>query len=66
MLQQGDITEAPNLVGKSQGNPEGSGSLEGSVHGTYHMLIGGTTTVRGHMTNPIVAAFDPVFWFHHA
>ena len=45
----GDITEGA------------SGSLEGSIHGNYHNWIGGS----GHMSHPSVAAFDPVFWFHH-
>jgi tyrosinase len=38
-----------------------SGSIEG-IHGQYHGLIGGTA---GHMSQVPVAAFDPVFWFHH-
>ncbi|KAM7189411.1 hypothetical protein V8F20_010141 [Naviculisporaceae sp. PSN 640] len=38
-----------------------SGSLEGSIHGQYHNLIG----YGGVMDNPRFAAFDPVFWFHH-
>jgi tyrosinase len=37
-----------------------SGSLEG-IHGRYHGHIGG----NGHMGQVAVAAFDPVFWFHH-
>ncbi|KAK0663837.1 Tyrosinase [Lasiodiplodia hormozganensis] len=37
-----------------------SGSLE-SWHGAYHVLVGGA----GHMSRVPVAAFDPVFWFHH-
>jgi tyrosinase len=39
----------------------GRGSIEG-FHGNYHNFIGGD----GHMGNISVAAFDPVFWFHHA
>ncbi|KZS86904.1 Di-copper centre-containing protein [Sistotremastrum niveocremeum HHB9708] len=35
-------------------------SLE-SVHGMAHGLIGGS----GHMGQVPVAAFDPIFWFHH-
>ncbi|KAI0342996.1 Di-copper centre-containing protein [Trametopsis cervina] len=35
-------------------------SLEG-VHDMVHNLIGGT----GHMSNVPVAAFDPIFWYHH-
>ncbi|KAF2820959.1 hypothetical protein CC86DRAFT_427058 [Ophiobolus disseminans] len=66
MLQRGDLTNAPGLVQANVNNPRGNGSLEGSVHGKYHLLIGGTTILAGHMSDPIVAAFDPVFWFHHA
>lgn len=40
---------------------ENSGSLEG-IHGSYHVIIGGP---GGHMSKVPVAAFDPVFWFHH-
>lgn len=65
-LQEGDLTNAPGLMQTNVNNPRGNGSLEGSVHGNYHLLIGGTTTFAGHMSDPIVAAFDPVFWFHHA
>jgi tyrosinase len=38
-----------------------SGSLE-DIHGNYHVIIGNTP---GHMSQVAVAAFDPVFWFHH-
>lgn len=37
------------------------GSLEG-LHNQYHNNIGGS----GHMSQVPVAAFDPVFWMHHA
>lgn len=37
-----------------------SGSLE-SVHGNYHVFIGGS----GHMSSVPTAAFDPIFWLHH-
>ena len=42
--------------------PEGSpeGSLE-DLHNTYHSVCGG----QGHMARVPVAAFDPIFWFHH-
>jgi len=53
-LAEGDITLFSSRA-------EGRGSLEGSIHGNYHGLIGGP----GHMGTPILAAFDPVFWFHH-
>jgi len=35
-------------------------SIEG-IHDTIHTDIGG----RGHMGDPAVAAFDPIFWLHH-
>lgn len=38
-----------------------NGSLEG-LHNSYHNNIGGS----GHMSEVAVAAFDPVFWMHHA
>ncbi|KAK1830571.1 hypothetical protein QBC39DRAFT_353383 [Podospora conica] len=55
-LAQGDLT-----FFEKRDTLNGSGSLEGSLHGNYHNLIGG----RGHMSTPTLAAFDPVFWFHH-
>ncbi|KAI0342042.1 Di-copper centre-containing protein [Trametopsis cervina] len=36
-------------------------SLEG-VHDTVHVILGD----GGHMGNVPVAAFDPIFWYHHA
>ena len=44
-----------------------SGSLE-AVHNAYHWHIGGDPfreTTDGHMSSVPVAAFDPIFWFHH-
>ena len=35
-------------------------SLEG-IHDTIHVDVGG----NGHMADPGVAAFDPIFWLHH-
>ena len=35
-------------------------SLE-SIHDDIHVDVGGT----GHMGDPAVAAFDPIFWLHH-
>lgn len=52
----GDFTEVKEIPGSRP-----SGSLEG-IHNTYHNLIG----FSGHMGDPQYAAFDPVFWFHHA
>lgn len=42
--------------------PEVWGSLE-DTHNSVHGLTGGT---GGHMGDPTVAAFDPIFWLHHA
>ena len=39
---------------------QGSGSIE-DLHNKFHVLIGG----RGVMGNPLVAAFDPIFFIHH-
>lgn len=38
-------------------------SLE-SIHDSIHSLIGGNN--KGHMTYLWYAAFDPIFWLHHA
>lgn len=40
---------------------DAKGSIEG-IHNNMHLIIGGS---KGQMRNPQVAAFDPVFWFHH-
>jgi tyrosinase len=42
--------------------PEVWGSLE-DTHNSVHDLTGG---IGGHMGDPAVAAFDPIFWLHHA
>ena len=48
--------------GKQHGERPGpSGSLE-ALHNNYHGLIG----MGGHMGRVPLAAFDPVFWMHHA
>ena len=60
-LERGEMTNF-DFADPEDGDREASGSLEGSIHGNYHVLIGGG---RGHMSNPTVAAFDPIFWFHH-
>jgi len=36
------------------------GSIE-DIHNSYHFYVG----QLGHMGNVQVAAFDPIFWFHH-
>jgi tyrosinase len=41
-----------------------SGSLEG-IHNMYHVYLGGFGSASGHIGYVPVAAFDPIFWFHH-
>lgn len=49
-----------------------TGSIE-SLHNNYHVYTGGfagareniKTRIGGHMSCVPVAAFDPIFWFHH-
>lgn len=41
--------------------PDGLDSVE-SIHGQIHLLAGG----RGHCGEVDYAAFDPIFWLHHA
>ena len=55
------VTFATNGVMKPRAKGDSYGSLEG-IHNTYHNWIGGK---GGHMSEVSVAAFDPVFWFHH-
>ncbi|KAF2205503.1 Di-copper centre-containing protein [Delitschia confertaspora ATCC 74209] len=50
-------------VGSAARTEGASGSLEG-IHNKYHMEIGNFGS-GGHMSSVPVAAFDPVFWFHH-
>jgi tyrosinase len=38
----------------------GWGSLE-DIHNSVHGYVGGT----GHMGDPSIAGFDPIFWLHH-
>jgi tyrosinase len=47
--------------GRTPANAEIYGSLE-DTHNAVHGLTGGS----GHMSDPKVAAFDPIFWLHHA
>ncbi|KAF7868351.1 hypothetical protein EAF04_004883 [Stromatinia cepivora] len=42
----------------------GFGNIE-SIHDTVHTLTGGLI-YSGHMSVVPVAAYDPIFWFHHA
>ncbi|KAK1753621.1 hypothetical protein QBC47DRAFT_430447 [Echria macrotheca] len=60
LLATGDLTSFEKLD-ETKTKIVGSGSIEG-FHGNYHNFIGG----KGHMSDISVAAFDPVFWFHHA
>ncbi|KAH9950601.1 tyrosinase [Amylocystis lapponica] len=44
-------------------------SLEG-IHDSVHILVGGqsgsgTTAYEGHMSDPAIAGFDPIFFMHH-
>ncbi|KXN83343.1 Polyphenol oxidase 2 [Leucoagaricus sp. SymC.cos] len=39
-------------------------SLE-AVHDDIHGIVG-YGQIRGHMTHPYFAAFDPIFWMHHS
>ncbi|KAF4626854.1 hypothetical protein G7Y89_g11303 [Cudoniella acicularis] len=39
-------------------------SLE-SWHDNIHLLVGTGNHWVGHMGNPIIAGFDPIFWLHH-
>jgi hypothetical protein len=43
------------------GSQHNYSSLEG-IHGNVHNAVGGS----GHMSAIEVAAYDPVFWMHHA
>ncbi|KZL81883.1 tyrosinase precursor [Colletotrichum incanum] len=47
---------------KKQGQPNFAewGSIE-DIHNAIHTYAGG----GGHMSDPTVAAFDPIFWLHH-
>lgn len=51
----------------SEQDPRYYDSLE-ALHGQIHGLVGGGTGIRmgGHMGIPDFAAFDPIFWLHHA
>lgn len=55
-LEPGDLTASPE--GVTYGNLEG-------IHGNYHVIMGGSARIRGHLSDPRIASFDPVFWFHH-
>ena len=42
---------------------DGGGELENQPHNVMHVVIGGT---GGWMSDPRLAARDPIFWLHHA
>ncbi|KAK9805286.1 hypothetical protein WJX72_011147 [[Myrmecia] bisecta] len=61
-------THAPSSNGRTP-TPT-VGSIEG-VHDLIHDVVGGITVARevgypGHMSDVDIAAFDPMFWLHHA
>lgn len=35
------------------------------LHNRIDMFCGGSRNFAGHMSPPVVAAFDPIFWLHH-
>jgi tyrosinase len=35
------------------------------IHNNIHNWTGGFDSYIGHMTEPAVAAFDPIFYMHH-
>ncbi|KAJ7829831.1 photo-regulated tyrosinase [Mycena leptocephala] len=53
---------------RSVGTGGGQANSLESVHDSPHSWIGGdpTTGPSGHMRYPRAAAFDPIFWLHHA
>ncbi|KAI9644994.1 hypothetical protein NHQ30_007029 [Ciborinia camelliae] len=53
-----------NHVSNKGSGRSGYGNIE-STHDVVHVLLGGTS-YSGHMSIVPVAAFDPIFWFHHA
>lgn len=52
----GSQTSGPRVRGAS-------GMLENTPHNYIHNFVGGTT---GNMSDPALAARDPIFWLHHA
>ena len=53
----GQFVDAPVHLGSPHGQ------LESRPHDIVHLLIGGDT---GWMSDPKLAARDPIFWFHHS
>ncbi|OTB03798.1 hypothetical protein M426DRAFT_12300 [Hypoxylon sp. CI-4A] len=54
----------PDREADNRGRLLGFGSIE-DIHNTLHNLSGGSNGYMGHMTNPAIASFDPIFWLHH-
>lgn len=54
----------PNRRLDQEGDLLGFGSVE-DIHNALHNLSGGFGDFRGHMTNPAISSFDPIFWLHH-
>jgi tyrosinase len=65
-------TPPPGFGGPSTGFSHGgetSGNLENNPHNFVHVFVGGINddqTVWGLMSDPGIAALDPVFYMHHA
>ncbi len=65
-------TKLPGFGGPKTGFWHGdrypSGNLEGNPHNSTHLEVGGSVsdTVYGLMSDPGVAALDPIFYLHHA
>ena len=69
----------PDTPGNNEGGPYGiprnSNAIE-TIHDDLHIKIGGmgadpystnpNDKPGGHMSQPLSAAFDPLFWLHHA
>lgn len=59
------LTRADRWSAMADHTPDNGGSATNSleaIHDNIHVLVGGL----GHMSDPSVAAFDPIFWLHHA
>lgn len=54
----------PDRAADQSGRLLGFGSVE-DIHNTLHNLTGGFGSYQGHMTNPAISSFDPIFWLHH-
>ena len=53
--------KCPGTGGDAAGKAEIWGGLE-DIHNSVHGYVGGSP---GHMSNPDIAAMDPIFWLHH-